>query len=68
MITVAKFGGSSVANSTQFKKVKNIVTGNRDIKYVVTSACGKENKEDHKITDLWSEPQKLDNQLEGFFL
>ena len=52
MITVAKFGGSSVANSTQFKKVKNIVTGNPNIKYVVTSACGKENKEDHKITDL----------------
>ena len=31
MITVAKFGGSSVANSTQFKKVKNIVTGNPNI-------------------------------------
>lgn len=52
MITVAKFGGSSVANSTQFKKVKDIVLGNPNCKFIITSACGKESHEDHKITDL----------------
>ena len=52
MITVAKFGGSSVANSTQFKKVKDIVFENPNCKFIITSACGKESHEDHKITDL----------------
>ena len=52
MIKVVKFGGSSVANSTQFQKVKNIVTSDPSRKFVVTSACGKESHEDHKITDL----------------
>ena len=52
MIKVVKFGGSSVANSTQFKKVRGIVESDPDRKFVVTSACGKESHEDHKITDL----------------
>ena len=52
MIKVVKFGGSSVANSTQFRKVKNIIDSDSDRKFIVTSACGKESHEDHKITDL----------------
>ena len=52
MIKVVKFGGSSVANSTQFQKVRNIVESDPSRKFVVTSACGKESHEDHKITDL----------------
>ena len=52
MIKVVKFGGSSVANATQFAKVKQIVESDSDRKFIVTSACGKESKEDHKITDL----------------
>ena len=52
MIKVVKFGGSSVANSVQFAKVKNIVESDPSRKFVVTSACGKESHEDHKITDL----------------
>jgi len=52
MIKVVKFGGSSVANSTQFKKVKEIVDADKDRKFIVTSACGKETHEDHKVTDL----------------
>ena len=52
MIKVAKFGGSSVANGTQFAKVKQIVDSDKTRKYVVTSACGKEKKEDYKVTDL----------------
>lgn len=52
MIKVAKFGGSSVASSEQFKKVKNIIESDSDRKFIVTSACGKENKDDYKVTDL----------------
>ena len=52
MITVAKFGGSSVADENQFKKVKNIVLGDEKRKIVVVSALGKRNKTDNKITDL----------------
>lgn len=52
MIKVTKFGGSSVANAEQFKKVKNIIEADGARKYIVTSACGKESKEDYKVTDL----------------
>ncbi len=49
---VAKFGGSSLANSTQFKKVYDIVKGNENRRYIVPSAPGKENDQSQKITDL----------------
>ena len=52
MIKVAKFGGSSVANSTQFRKVKHIIDEEESRKFIITSACGKESHEDHKVTDL----------------
>lgn len=52
MIKVVKFGGSSVANSEQFKKVKNIITSDESRKFIITSACGKNDNEDHKVTDL----------------
>ncbi len=52
MQKVVKFGGSSLANATQFKKVKNIIASDESRKIVVVSALGKRNKEDHKITDL----------------
>lgn len=52
MIKVAKFGGSSVANAGQFRKVKNIIESDPSRKFIVTSACGKESHEDHKVTDL----------------
>ena len=52
MIKVVKFGGSSVANAAQFAKVKHIVESDSDRKFIITSACGKESKKDHKITDL----------------
>lgn len=49
---VAKFGGSSVANATQIKKVGEIVQFDSDRKFIVVSAPGKRSKEDIKITDL----------------
>lgn len=52
MIKITKFGGSSLANSTQFKKVKQIIAADKSRKFVVVSASGRENSEDNKITDL----------------
>ncbi|MCQ2545313.1 MAG: aspartate kinase, partial [Clostridia bacterium] len=51
-IKVAKFGGSSVADAKQIEKIKNIVAGDSDIKYVVVSAPGKRFTDDSKVTDL----------------
>ncbi len=52
MLKISKFGGSSVANASQFNKVKSIVEGDSSRRFVVVSASGKEHKEDNKITDL----------------
>nr|WP_312579977.1 aspartate kinase [Sedimentibacter sp.] len=49
---VSKFGGTSLADEKQFKKVYDIVKGNDERKFVVVSAPGKRFKEDNKITDL----------------
>lgn len=51
-VIVAKFGGSSLADSSQFKKVKSIVLSEEKRRYVVPSAPGKRHNKDHKITDL----------------
>ncbi len=51
-IKVAKFGGSSVADALQIKKIKEIVHNDEDIKYVVVSAPGKRFADDSKVTDL----------------
>ena len=51
-IVVTKFGGSSLAEASQFEKVKNIIVADTNRKYVVPSAPGKRNSKDTKITDL----------------
>ncbi|MBP3815978.1 MAG: aspartate kinase [Firmicutes bacterium] len=51
-VKVAKFGGSSVADVIQIKKMKEIIQGDPDIRYVIVSAPGKRFDEDNKITDL----------------
>ena len=51
-VTVAKFGGSSVADAIQLAKVKKIVEADPQRRYVVVSAPGKRFTEDNKITDL----------------
>lgn len=51
-MVVAKFGGTSLADAKQFKKVYDIVRSNDERKFVVVSAPGKRFKEDNKITDL----------------
>ena len=52
MQKVVKFGGSSLADAGQFKKVKSIIESDASRNIVVVSALGKRNKDDHKITDL----------------
>ncbi len=52
MIKVAKFGGSSVADAGQFKKVRDIIRADKDRRYVVVSAAGKRFADDNKVTDL----------------
>lgn len=52
MLKVLKFGGSSMADATQFEKVKSIVQADPSRKVVIVSAAGKRFSDDHKLTDL----------------
>jgi len=49
---VSKFGGSSLADAGQIKKVFNIIAAEEKRKVVVVSAPGKRDKSDEKVTDL----------------
>lgn len=51
-VVVAKFGGSSLADAQQFRKVKEILKSNPARRYVVPSAPGKRSSDDEKVTDL----------------
>ena len=48
----SKFGGTSVADASQFRKVKAIIDGDPRRRVVVPSAPGKRHKDDPKVTDL----------------
>jgi aspartate kinase len=50
-IKVAKFGGSSLADSEQFKKVGSIIRSDPARRYIVASAPGRSPQFDKKITD-----------------
>ncbi len=52
MSKVCKFGGSSVADAEQFRKVREIVLSDPERRVVVVSAAGKRSAADHKLTDL----------------
>ncbi|HET9216331.1 MAG TPA: aspartate kinase [Terriglobia bacterium] len=51
-IKVAKFGGSSVADAAQLRKVEAIVREDPERRIIVVSAPGKRTSDDVKITDL----------------
>ncbi len=51
-VKVVKFGGSSLADAEQFKKVKNIITSDSARRFVVPSAPGKRFSDDTKVTDM----------------
>lgn len=49
---VVKFGGSSLADAKQFKKVADIILSDEKRRFVVASAPGKRYIEDVKVTDM----------------
>ena len=51
-VKVVKFGGSSLADANQFRKVANIIKSDDNRRFVVPSAPGKRFSEDIKITDM----------------
>ena len=59
MLKVVKFGGSSLADAAQFRKVANIIKSDTSRRYVVASAPGKRNPHDEKVTDLLLQCFKL---------
>lgn len=74
---VVKFGGSSVANGKQIKKVAKIVLADSERKIVVVSAPGKRFAGDIKMTDLliklaesidgdYYDPNRLNDVMERF--
>ncbi len=65
-VKVAKFGGSSLADAAQFRKVKAIMLSDEARMFVVPSAPGKRTYKDEKITDLLYRCQKLASQGEHF--
>jgi aspartate kinase len=49
---VVKFGGTSLADAKQFRKVRELIVSDPQRRIIVVSAPGKRSREDVKITDL----------------
>lgn len=58
-LKTVKFGGSSLADANQFRKVKSIITAEESRRFVVPSAPGKRSASDTKITDMLYSCQKI---------
>ena len=52
MLKVTKFGGSSMADAGQYRKVRDILLADSERRVVIVSAAGKRHSGDNKITDL----------------
>lgn len=52
MSKVVKFGGSSLADAAQFRKVAEIIKSDSERRFVIPSAPGKRFSDDTKVTDL----------------
>ena len=52
MLKVVKFGGSSLADAEQFKKVGKIIRAEEERRFVIPSAPGKRYSSDTKVTDM----------------
>jgi aspartate kinase len=52
MTIAVKFGGSSLADAAQFRKVGSIIKADPNRRAVVVSAPGKRHKQDPKVTDI----------------
>ena len=66
MLKVVKFGGSSLANAEQFKKVGDIIKSDKDRHYAIPSAPGKRFNTDIKVTDLLYKCQEKAANNEDF--
>ena len=66
MLKTAKFGGSSLSDAGQFKKVAAIVRADESRRFVVVSAPGKRFSGDDKITDLLYRSADLAARREDF--
>ena len=51
-VKVVKFGGSSLADANQFRKVADIIKSDEKRRFVVPSAPGKRYSDDIKVTDM----------------
>jgi len=51
-VVVAKFGGSSLANAVQIRKVESILNSDDKRRYVVVSAPGTDKDNSYKVTDI----------------
>jgi aspartate kinase len=56
---VCKFGGSSVSQAEQIRKVESIIRSDERRRFIVVSAPGKRHDKDEKITDLLYRCQSL---------
>ena len=63
-VKVVKFGGTSLADAEQFKRVAAIVKADPSRRYVVASAPGKRFKDDIKVTDLFYQCYSLAKKRE----
>ncbi|MBQ3105340.1 MAG: aspartate kinase [Lachnospiraceae bacterium] len=66
MKKVVKFGGSSLANAQQFRKVAEIVQAEEDRRFVIPSAPGKRFPGDTKVTDMLYECYHMAEEGEEF--
>ena len=58
-LKVLKFGGSSLADANQFKRVAEIIKSDPERRYIIASAPGKRKRGDSKVTDLLYECYEL---------
>lgn len=56
---VVKFGGSSLSDGKQFKKVADIIRSHESRRYIIASAPGKRDSGDVKVTDLLNQCYEL---------
>lgn len=66
MSIVCKFGGTSLANAENIRKVAEIIKSDNERKFVVVSAPGKRSKDDIKITDCLIECYNLSRKGECY--
>ena len=66
MRKVVKFGGSSLADASQFQKAINIIKEDPERRFVIPSAPGKRHGKDKKVTDMLYNAYALAESGRGF--